>query len=53
MGDNEPGAGSSTVAMCAALDTSVVLLLNSGFGISSVSIWKACCCAGGDGSALL
>jgi hypothetical protein len=52
MGDNEAGDGSSTVVTCTALDTSVVLLLNSGFGISSVSMWNGSSGAGGDGRAL-
>jgi hypothetical protein len=35
-----PGDGSSTVTTCTVLDGRVVLLLNSGFGINSVSMWK-------------
>jgi hypothetical protein len=39
IGDS-PGDGSSTVTTCTVLDGRVVLLLNSGFGINSVSMWK-------------
>jgi hypothetical protein len=41
MGDS-PGDGSSTVTTCTALGGRVVLLLNSGFGTNSVSMWKGC-----------
>jgi hypothetical protein len=50
MGDS-PGDGSSTVATWTAFAGRVVLRLNKGFGINSVSMWKGC--VGRAGNALL
>jgi hypothetical protein len=50
MGDS-PGEGRSTVATWTLFAGRVVLRLNRGFGINSVSMWKGC--AGSAGSALL